>query len=202
MATLQARIEELAAAIRDKFNALTPNVPAGGGTASQFWRGDKTWAVPASGADPWTRIKLAADFTNAATGFADITGLTYTPPANTDFMIEAELIILTTTTTTLPRIGVAIPAGQQWATAMIRQAGASDTAQVQAQGGVTTGAGNIQMAAGGLAVANSPRLCLVAIKGRSGAAPAAIKLQMAAEIAGANVCFVKAGSEMRSRVLA
>lgn len=200
MATLAQRISDLAAAIRAKFNTITPNVPSAGGNAAQFWRGDKTWAAPP--AEPWTRIKLAADFTTALATFGDITGLTYTPPANSDFMIEAELLLLTTTATNLPRVGVAIPAGYQWAAAEIRQAGATDTAQIQTHGGTLTTLANIQTAAGGLAAANSPRLCVVRVKGRSGASPAAIRLQLAAETAGANICFVKAGSEMRSRLVA
>lgn len=49
MATLATRISDLATAIRDKFNLLTPNVPEAGGTASQYWRGDKVWAIPPGG---------------------------------------------------------------------------------------------------------------------------------------------------------
>jgi hypothetical protein len=39
------------------------------------------------------------------------------------------------------------------------------------------------------------------VRGRSGGAPGAIAIQMAAEAAGANTCFVKAGSEMRCRTV-
>jgi hypothetical protein len=202
VATLAARLLAFAQAVGADVKAILLNTPAAGGQGTQFWRGDKTWATPAAGSDPWTRVKLAADYTNPLATFADITGLTFTPPANTDFIVEAELILLTTTTTNLPRVGVALPAGMQWATAEIRQAGATDVAQVQQHGGTMTTAANVQVAAGGLAVASSPRLCVVRVKGRSGASPAAIKLQLAAETAGANVCFVKAGSEMRSRVIA
>lgn len=158
-------------------------------------------AIAALKSDPWTRVKLAADFTTNGTAFVNITGFTYTPPAASDFVIEADLLLLTTTTTTLPRIGVALPAGMSWGTVAIKQAGAVDTADVVQHGGTLTTAANVQVPAGGLAVANSPRLCSVTIKGRSGANPSAINLQLAAEVAGANVVFVKAGSEMRSRVI-
>jgi hypothetical protein len=159
-------------------------------------------SIAAIRSDPWTRVKLAADFTTALATFGNITGMTYTPPAASDFLIEADLLLLTTTTTNLPRIGVALPANLQWASVSIRQAGAADTADVVQHGGTTTAAATVQVPAGGLAVASVPRLCSVVIKGRSGANPAAITLQLAAETAGANIVFVKAGSEMRSRVVA
>lgn len=181
MATLAARLLALAQAIGADVKAL--------------------YARPV-GTDPWARTKLAADFTNATITFATITGLSYTPPANSDFIIEAELTLLTTTPANLPRVGVALPAGMQWATVAITQAGATDAAQVVQHGGTLTAAANVQVPAGGLSTANSPRHCSVVIKGRSGASPAAIALQLAAETAGANIVFVKAGSEMRSRVIA
>jgi hypothetical protein len=161
-----------------------------------------TASVAALKSDPWTRVKLASDFTTALATFVNITGMTYTPPATSDFIIEAELLLWTTTTTTLPRIGVALPAGMQYAAVEIVQAGATDTTQVVQEGGTTTAAATVQVPAGGLAVASVPRMCRVVIKGKSGANPTAVTLQLAAEIAGANVCFVKAGSEMRSRVIA
>lgn len=161
-----------------------------------------TASVAALKSDPWTRVKLAADFTTAVATFGNITGMTYTPPAASDFIVEAELILLTTTTTNLPRVGVSLPSGMSWATVAIKQAGAVDTADVVQHGGTLTTAATVQVPAGGLAVANSPRLCSVTIKGRSGANPSAIALQLAAETAGANIVFVKAGSEMRSRVIA
>lgn len=200
--SLATRLLAFAQAVGADVKAILLNTPAAGGSGATFWRGDKTWAVPNAGADPWTRVKLAADYTNPLATFADITGMTYTPPANTDFIIEAELTLLTTTIANLPRVGVLLPAGMQWATAEIRQGGATDTTQVIQEGGTLTTAANVQVPAGGLPVANSPRHCAVTIKGRSGATPAAIKLQLAAETAGANIVFVKAGSEMRSRVIA
>lgn len=182
MATLAARLLAFAQAVGADVKALTASVAA-------------------LRSDPWTRVKLAADFTTALATFGNITGFTYTPPAASDFIIEAELLLLTTTTTNLPRVGVSLPAGMQWGTVAIRQAGAVDTADVAQHGGTLTTSALVQVPAGGLAVASSPRLCSVVVKGRSGANPTAITLQLAAETAGANIVFVKAGSEMRSRVV-
>ncbi|MEO6361287.1 MAG: hypothetical protein ABIO43_12070, partial [Sphingomicrobium sp.] len=61
-------------------------------------------------ADPYARTKLAADFSNSTVTFNTITGFTYTPPANTDFEIEAWLLIQTATATVLPRVGISIGA--------------------------------------------------------------------------------------------
>lgn len=183
MATLAARLLALAQAVGADVKALTASLA-----------GIKS--------DPWTRVKLAADFTTAVVTFGNITGFTYTPPAASDFLIEADLLLLTTAAANLPRVGVALPAGMQWGTVEIRQAGALDTADVVQHGGTMTTAATVQVPAGGLAVASVPRLCRVTVKGRSGANPTAITLQLAAETAGANIVFVKAGSEMRSRVIA
>lgn len=155
--------------------------------------------------DPWTRRKLASDFTTALATFGNITdGVTpfsFTPPANSDFVIEAELLIWTTSAANLPRIGVAIAAGQVYGAVAMQQTGATATARVMADGTFLTGAVNVQMAAGGLPAANTPYLVQVTVKGRAGASPGAIALQLACETAAANVCFVKAGSEMRSRTI-
>jgi hypothetical protein len=160
-----------------------------------------TASIAALRSDPWTRVKLAADFTTAVATFGNITGFTYTPPATSDFIIEADLLLSTTTIANLPRVGVSLPAGMQFGTVEIRQAGALDTADVVQHGGTLTTAAVVQVPAGGLAVANSPRSCRVVVKGRSGASPSPITLQLAAETAGANIVFIKAGSEMRSRVI-
>ena len=104
-------------------------------------------------------------------------------------------------TTNLPRIGVNVVAqgAGSYGAVSILQAGATATTQVQAQGSYTTALANIQVAAGGVLTANTPWLCRIHVKGKSGASPAAINLQMACETAAASTCYVKAGSEMRTR---
>jgi hypothetical protein len=148
----------------------------------------------------WTEITLASDYTNALATFATITGMTFTPTANSTFEVQAALLIQTTTTTNLPRVGVSIGAGMAYGAVQIDQTGATDTARVQQDGTFLTTATTVQVPAGGLATANSPRLCYVTIRGKAGASPGAIALQMACETAGASICFVKAGSQMRYKL--
>lgn len=123
--------------------------------------------------------------------------MTFTPAANANFEVQAALLIQTTTIANLPRIGVSIGAGQVHGAVQIDQTGATDTTRVQQDGTFLTSAVTVQVPGGGLATANSPRLCYVTIRGKAGASPGPIALQMACETAGANVCFVKAGSQMR-----
>jgi hypothetical protein len=154
--------------------------------------------------DPYTRKKLASDFSNSTVTFNTITDgtrtFTFTPPANTDFEIEAWLLIQTATATVLPRVGVSIGAGQAYGSVAIEQVGATTAAEVATFGTFLTAAVNVQVPAGGVPAAATPYEAVVRVKGRSGAAPAAITIQMASETAG-TACLVKAGSEMKTRIL-
>jgi hypothetical protein len=187
-------------------------IPTGGTTGQVLAKTSATnyavgWVNGAGGADPWARTILAADYTNPLATFANITDgvtpWTYTPPANSNFTLEAEIILMTTTATNLPRFGVSVAAGVNNGYAYIstEQDGATATTEVVASGGYNNNAAIVlvQYAAGGVPAANTPISCTVRIKGRSGSAPQPISLQMAAETAGANICFVKRGSEMRTR---
>lgn len=198
MATLATRLADLAAAIRGKFNSLTPNVPTAGGNASQFWRGDKTWQPAPS--DPWTRQYLAADFVNATVAFNDVTGFSVTVPANTNFVIEADLLLAAIATANLPRLGwtwsAALTYGESelWFTA-------SATAKTFQLGFNHTAASTSQMPAG-----TAPVVGVFGaggrFKGRTAGNPVTLKLQLAAETAAANAAILKAGSEMRARIAA
>lgn len=198
MATLATRIADLAAAIRGKLNTLTPHVPSAGGTAGQFWRGDRTWSAPPS--DPWTRQFLAADFVNATVAFNDVTGFSVTVPANTNFIIELDALLAAVATANLPRLGwnwnaaLAYGESELWLTA-------SATAKTFTLGSNLTAAGNSQSPVGTAPVAG----VFAAggrFKGRTGANPVTVKLQLAAESAAANAAILKAGSEMRARIAA
>lgn len=146
--------------------------------------------------------KLAADFTNATVTFTDIIGLSYTPPANTDFELEAWLLIVAgNAATNLPRLGVSVPAGFQYGSMSIEQVGATTAAEVATHGTFLTAASVLQVPAGGVPAINTPYEAVLRVKGRSGASPSAIKLQLAAETAAANAAIVKAGSRMTTRTL-
>lgn len=162
-----------------------------------------------TGADPWTIVKLAADYTNALITFADVTDgttiLRFTPPANSDWEMEGRILIETTTVANLPRVGVLVGAGatRGYGAVNLWQAGATAAASVHANGGWRDGAGvtAVQIAAGGVLTASVPYECEVIMSGRAGASPTAITIQMAAETAGANICFVKRGSFIRHRIV-
>lgn len=173
-----------------------------GNTGSQGLQGIQGLTGNTGPAGPayWNEITLANDYTQATNAFVTITGMTFTPTANQPFEVQAALLIQTTTATNLPRIGVNIGAGQVHGAVQIDQTGATDTARIVQDGTFLALAVNVQVAAGGLATANSPRLCYVTIRGKAGASPGAISLQMACESAAANVCFVKAGSQMRYKL--
>lgn len=175
-------------------------VPAPTASLGKFLKDDGTWATIT---DPWTVLKLGADFAAPnSVAFADVTDgtvtLTFTPPANTDWEMEGKMMLLTTAAANLPRIGLKVTgnAAQGYGSANFWQAGAGPNASVHANGGWNNSAAdvNIQMAAGGFFAANIPYECEVAASGRTGATPTAITIQLACETAGANVCFMKRGS--------
>lgn len=151
----------------------------------------------ATGSGDWARVGLASDFVNATVAFTDVTGWTCTIPANTNFTVEADLILSAVATANLPRFGLS------WSAALapgMAQIGydSSTSAEVVLRGLNLTAAGVLQMAAGTAPVigAYGGRALL---KGRTGAAAVTIKGQLAAETAVANGAILKRGSEFRYR---
>lgn len=149
------------------------------------------------GADPWTRIILSSDFSNSTVTFTTITGMTFTPPANSTWTIEAEILLQTAATASLPRLGLNVGAGQSHYAGNMAYS-SSATAQARTEFWGTTALGNHQMAVGTAPVANQPYLATLVAKGRSGASPGAISLQLATETS-STITLARAGSEFRYR---
>lgn len=176
-----------------------------GASATTFFRGDNTWAT----IELWTYLKLVADFNNATTAFTTITdgttSLSFVPPANSSWEMEASLLVWSTDTANLPRVGVNIAAGLTSGMGGVQliQAGSGLLNIVTANHAWDNPAAavNAQMAAGGLPVASRPFLCKAFASGRAGAAPQAISLQMACETAVAATCYIKAGSFLKYRAI-
>jgi hypothetical protein len=163
------------------------------------------------GADPWTRIKLVADFIAANTNtFANITDgttvLQFTPPANSDWEMQGKILVETATAANLPRIGLNIAgnAANGYGSANIWGPAAAATGTgVGAFGGWKNNAGavNIQIAAGGLKTPNEPAHVEISASGRSGNSPQPITVQLANETAAANMGKALRGSFIRWRTV-
>jgi hypothetical protein len=148
-------------------------------------------------ADPWTKVKLSADFSNSTVTFNTVTGWTFTPAANVDWILEVDALVQTAVTTSVPRLGLNVIAGQAYGSAEIEFA-TSATAKGSASGWWTTALANVQVPAGTAPVQGQPYWLRLRASGRSGASPTAINVQLAAEVAG-NAATAKRGSEMRWR---
>jgi hypothetical protein len=186
-----------------KLDAIASGATANSSDATLLSRANHTGTQPAStitgNTGGWTETTLASDFSNSTVTFNTITGFTFTPTANTNFEVQAAIMLQTATATVLPELQVSIGAGQAYGCVQIDQTGATVTTRVVQDGTFTTGAVNIAVPAGGFAAANTPYLAYVTIRGRSGASPGAISIQLASETAGTAV-LAKTGSQMRYKL--
>jgi len=88
-------------------------VPKSTANTAQFLRNDTTptWATPAGGSDPWTYLTLAAAFTTTSATAQAVTGLAFTPSANTKYDIYGMFYVKTVASAVVPRVGLAWPSG-------------------------------------------------------------------------------------------
>lgn len=104
-----------------------------GGTAN-FLRADASFAAPAGGADPWTYLSVSgAHFAVSNVAMRPITGLNFTPAANSTYEFEGVFALRTGSTSINPMIGIGWPTGISTAVGWINQA-QSGTGQIMAFG--------------------------------------------------------------------
>lgn len=176
-----------------------PAGPAGadGAQGPQGIQGDTGPQGPA-GTDGWTYIRLANDFTTSSATAVDVTGLAFTPAANTAYTFKGHLLLRTATATVGARPGLAWPTGMTDGVAKFRTP-SSATADLIASGNI---AGAILTAVGGLPTTTGSWPGEFAGTVIAGANPAGtVKVQVASETAGTNVT-VKAGSWLAHRTIA
>lgn len=148
-----------------------------------------------SGSDPWTYVALAADFTTSLATAQNVTGLEFTPVANTRYIFEAVLGVRSATATVNPRPGLAWATGMADGVATIEQTSTA-TAKLMVNGNI---AAPLLLAVGGIPnnSASFPALCYGFV--RAGATPSGnIRIQLASETAGTVVRIV-ASSYLRYR---
>lgn len=154
--------------------------------------------LPASGSDPWTYAKLGSDFSTGSATAVDVTGLAFTPSANTQYEFEAVLYLRTATATVNPRAGLAWPTGMTDGVAQISESQAATGAPLGASGNPNAA---LLIAVGGLP--NTTQSWPARISGAvmAGASPSGtVRVQLASETAATNVT-AKTGSFVRWRVI-
>lgn len=161
----------------------------GTGKAVIYTAATNTWGcntITSNGSDPWTYLSVngGSDFTTSSGTAVDVTGLTLTPSANTNYEIECSLLMRTATATVNPRIGIVWSTGLTDGMANIVESQSATTA-LSLYGST---AATMLSAVGGLTDTTNSWPALVKISMRAGSSPSgATKIQLASETAGTNV---------------
>lgn len=152
-------------------------------------------SVIPGGSDPWTYVVLASDFTTTSATAVPVTGMAFTPSANTKYEFEAVLMTRTATTTVGPRPGLGWPTGMTDGVATIKQT-SSATAELTTNGNINAA---LLCAVGGLPTNTQSYPATVKGMVVAGATPSGtVKVNLASETAGTTVT-IKAGSFLKYR---
>ena len=150
------------------------------------------------GADPWTVIRLGTTFPTTSATAVDVTGLAFTPLANTTYEFYAMLMCRTATTTVGGRPGCAWPTGLTDGVASI-EITSSATAKVFANGNIT--AAVLAPVGGFPTTTGSWPGCVYGVLFAGASPSGTFRVQLASETAGTSVSII-AGSFLRYRVIA
>ena len=173
----------------------------GSGTADSttFLRGDQTWAAPGGGSDPWTYLTVngGTDFTTTSNTAVNVTGLAFTPAANTKYEMKCMLLLRTATTTVNPRLGFAWSTGLTDGVVMLREAQAVNTVPLAANGNINAAS---LIAVGGLPNTTQSWPAWVNATLVAGSSPSGdTRVQLASETNGTTVTVKSVGSFCRWR---
>jgi hypothetical protein len=156
-----------------------------------------TGPAGSSGTDPWTIVKLGADFGTTGTSNIAVTGLKFTPAINKTYYVLGTLLLRTATATVGARPGIAWPSNLTDGTARVEASNALTTSALRSWGAKTTQ----NAASTGLATtADSHYGGIEALIITSGTTSGDFQITLASETAGTNV-QIKSGSFIMYREL-
>lgn len=151
----------------------------------------------AGGSDPWTYVKLGADFTTSSATAVNVTGLAFTPAINSVYVIEGLFFTRTATATVGVRPGCSWPTSLTDGVAQFMQT-SSATANVIANGNMN--APVLAPVGGNPNNTRSYPATLWATIITGGSTSGNFQIQLASETGGTNVTF-KANSWIRYRTI-
>src|SRR3990172_11491385 len=135
-------------------------------------------------AERWIYVKLASDFPTSSGTAVDVTGLFFSPLANTQYEVQGKFFLRTATTTVGPRPGLAWPTGLTDGIAVIRTP-SSATAFTSVLGNSNAA---LLAAVGGLPSTTLSYPGILEASVLAGATPSGnFRIQLASETAGTNV---------------
>lgn len=149
------------------------------------------------GGDPWTNVILGSDFTISTTSNNNVTGLNFTPSANTRYLVEVSLLLRTATATTGPRPGFSWPAGLSDGGAWMQAPNSATVYALRSWGPINTQ----NAASTGLPDTTSSHLAIGGAYFITGGSPSGnFQVTLASETAAVNVTM-RAGSFIRYRTI-